>query len=389
MNEKLMRSESDLFLVKTLKLSEIKNEKTRAALKTMYATRKDATDATTRNNLRYLASLLNASYTQKRLVFLFSRRTFEKLIANDKNAKKQTFSNENFKAFSRFIMINGLLKCAQNATTNKAGIYKINVENEELRAFCESFGGDFDVDSALILQEAECRAYFAKSEENSEKEGDQKEAEKNQQIEEIHTSNSDHIYKHTHKHKHKPIHKVTAPQGEREGIVLERDSFANLDSNSNFSGIKEQIDTILSASSLFSEKIIKIIKNCQNFPDKLSEKQKKLINDCYSKTLKFFPELNINKPIIDEKNNNNEIDDENLHDAISEISFLIKTAGFGDKINNNQIHEILLELTRLKQHVDPRLAQDVYIDNVLDANAVPNHLATPIKSQFLEAARGL
>lgn len=68
-------------------------------------------------NLKLLAVLFNAVVTQNKITFLFSKRIFENLIAQDNNLDRKTINSETFKQFMTFVRNNKILDVVVKGTS--------------------------------------------------------------------------------------------------------------------------------------------------------------------------------------------------------------------------------------------------------------------------------
>lgn len=78
-------------------------------------------------NSKLFGTWLNSILTQGRYVFMSSQRTFEDLLANDRNLRRSSISGEEFKSFNTFLLVNGFVEVVRepSKTKRQSGVYKI------------------------------------------------------------------------------------------------------------------------------------------------------------------------------------------------------------------------------------------------------------------------
>ncbi len=77
-------------------------------------------------NCRLFGTLLNAMVTQKRVVFLLSVRLMEGLLKKDRNTKRNSISQGEFKRFIAELLQNGTLTKLQNGEGRSASIFALS-----------------------------------------------------------------------------------------------------------------------------------------------------------------------------------------------------------------------------------------------------------------------
>ncbi|MBX9771926.1 MAG: hypothetical protein K2X29_11170, partial [Candidatus Obscuribacterales bacterium] len=80
-------------------------------------------------NWKLLTSLLNACISQRRYVFMCSRRKFNELLAADKNIKRNSVNGDEFKKFSAFMLISKFIQVVRKPNSDngnqQAGVYQL------------------------------------------------------------------------------------------------------------------------------------------------------------------------------------------------------------------------------------------------------------------------
>ncbi len=146
------------FLVHTQRVSQFKIADVRESLEASYKPERNVTPQD-KVNSKLFGTWLNSILSQGRYVFMNSYRTFNILLANDRNTKRNTLSRDEFKAFNKFLFINKFAEPIKEPTKSKSGVYRVT--HPAIRNMLQQLTA-LETEKA---QESQCLEIYAKNEE--------------------------------------------------------------------------------------------------------------------------------------------------------------------------------------------------------------------------------
>jgi hypothetical protein len=114
----------DCFLTHTQRVKKFTNCEIKDTLKLCYKPDRAAMPFAATNS-KLLGTLLNAIFTQSKLVFMIGRNDFAKLVRHDNNVKRVSLEPEEWTIFMRFLLTNRWVSIVKEPTGSRMGVYKI------------------------------------------------------------------------------------------------------------------------------------------------------------------------------------------------------------------------------------------------------------------------